>query len=166
MADYLSFAGGITISDPVSSDSEEELNVSGLNLDEEEPEVRFNNSSVESEDLAVAPISNPEASRKRPRDDDDDAQDEEELIEGNGLFAKRPPISGCPDMKEWLMKSLPAFRIRPSGITVLSLYIFLRMCRGGRSMAKMTCQMLSWGIFWRLIFLSFSYCLLCRSSSC
>ena len=89
MADYLSFADGITISDPVSSDSEEELNVSGVNLDEEEPEVRFNDPCIESEDLVIAPISNPEASRKRPRDDDDD-QDEEELIEGSGLFAKRP----------------------------------------------------------------------------
>ena len=87
MADYLLFTDGITILDPVSSDSEEELNVSGLNLDEEEPEVRFNDPCIESEDLAVAPISNPEASRKRPRDDDD-AQDEEELIEGSGLFAK------------------------------------------------------------------------------
>ena len=56
MTDYLSFVDGITISDPVSSDSEEELNVSGLNLDEEEPEVRFNDPSAESEDLAVAPI--------------------------------------------------------------------------------------------------------------
>ena len=73
MADYLSFAYGINISDPVSSDSEEELNVSGLNLDEEEPEVRFNDPCIESEDLAVAPILNPEAPRKRPRDDDDDA---------------------------------------------------------------------------------------------
>ena len=92
MADYLSFADGITISDPVSSDSsdsKEELNVSGLNLDEEEPEVQFNDLCIESEDMAVAPILNPEASRKRPRDDDD-AQDEEELIEGSGLFAKRP----------------------------------------------------------------------------
>ena len=64
MADYLSFMGGITISDPVSSDLEEELNVSGLNLDEEELEVRFNDPCIESEDLAVTPISNPEASRK------------------------------------------------------------------------------------------------------
>ena len=71
MADYLSFVDWITISDPVSSDSEEELNVSGLNLDEEEPEVLFNDLCIESEDLAVTPISNPEASRKRPRDDDD-----------------------------------------------------------------------------------------------
>ena len=104
MADYLSFADGITISDLVSSNSEEELNVSGLNLDEKEPEVRFNDPCIESEDLAVAPNSNPEASRKRPRDDDD-AQNEEELIEGSGLFAKWPRISGCPDMKEWLLKN-------------------------------------------------------------
>ena len=99
MADYLSFADGITISDPVSSDSEEELNMSGLNLDEEEPKVQFNDPCIESEDLAVAPNSNPEASRKRPHDDDD-AQDEEELIEGSGLFVKWPRISGCLDMKE------------------------------------------------------------------
>ena len=95
---------GINISYPMSSDSEEELNVSGLNLDEEEPEVRFNDPCIESEDLAVAPNSNSEASRKRPRDDDD-AQDEEELIEGSKLFAKWPRILGCPDMKEWLMKN-------------------------------------------------------------
>ena len=104
MADYLSFMGGITISDPVSSDLEEELNVSGLNLDEEEPEMRFNDPCIKSEDLAVAPNSNPETSRKWPRDDDD-AQNEEELIEGSGLFAKRPRIPGCPDMKEWLLKN-------------------------------------------------------------
>ena len=104
MADYLSFADGVLISDPASSDSKEELNVSGLNLDEEEPEVRFNDPSAESEDLEVTPISNLEASRKRPRDDDD-AQNEEELIEGSGLFAKRPRIPGYPDMKEWLVKN-------------------------------------------------------------
>ena len=104
MADYLSFADGITISDPVSSDSEEELKVSGLNLDEKEPKVWFNDPCIESEDLAVTPISNPEASRKRPRDDDD-AQNEEEQIEGSRLFAKRPRIPECPDMKEWLMKN-------------------------------------------------------------
>ena len=105
MADYLLFADGITISDPVSSDSKEELNVSGLNLDEEEPEVRFNDPSVESEDLTVADISNPEASQKRPHDDDNDAQDEEELIKGSRLFAKRPRIPGCPDMKKWLVNN-------------------------------------------------------------
>ena len=67
--------------------------------------MRFNDPCIESEDLAVTPISNPEASRKRPRDDNDDAQDEEELIEGSGLFTKRPRIPGCPDMKEWLVKN-------------------------------------------------------------
>ena len=75
MADYLSFADGVPISDPASSDSDEELNISGINLDEEEPEVRFNDPNVESESLVVAPISNPGASRKQPREDDDDAQD-------------------------------------------------------------------------------------------
>ena len=104
MADYLLFADGVSISDPVSSDSEEDLDISGMNLDEEEPEVRFNDPSMDSEDLVVAPTSNPEASRKQPRDDDD-AQDAEELIAGSGLFAKRPQIFGCPDMKEWLLKN-------------------------------------------------------------
>ena len=101
MADYLSFIGGVLISDLVSSDSDEELNVTGLSLDEE-PEVRFNDPGVDSEDLATAPFTNPKASRKRPRDD---AQDEEELIEGSGFFAKRTRILGCSDMKNWLMKN-------------------------------------------------------------
>ena len=115
MADYLSFADGVPISDPVSSDSEEDLDISGVNLDEEEPEVRFNDPCIESEDLAVTPISNLEASRKRPRNDDD-AQNEEELIEGSGLFAKWPRISGCPDMKEWLMKNKKPASLQDSDI--------------------------------------------------
>ena len=86
MDDYLSFVGGIPISDAESSDSDEELNVADLTLDEE-PKVHFNNPNTESENLATAPVSNPEVSRKRPRDV---ALDEEELIEGSGLFAKRP----------------------------------------------------------------------------
>ena len=48
MADYLSFAGRIPISNAESSDSDEELNMTGLTLDEEEPEVHFNNPSIES----------------------------------------------------------------------------------------------------------------------
>ena len=54
--------------------------------------------------LVPAPVSflDPKVARKRLRDD---AQDEEELIEGSGLFAKRPRIPGCPDMKKWLMKN-------------------------------------------------------------
>ena len=102
MADYLFFADGVPISDPVSSDSEEDLDISGVNLDEEEPEVRFNDSSIDAEDLAVVPLINPDSSRKRPRDN---AEDEEEIFEGSGLFAKRPRIPGCPDMKEWLIKN-------------------------------------------------------------
>ena len=104
MADYLSFADGVPISVPALSDSDEDFNMEGVNLDEEEPEVRFDDPNVASDDLAVAPSSNPEVSRKRPRDDDD-AHNEEELIEGSGLFAKRPRIPGCPDMKEWLLKN-------------------------------------------------------------
>ena len=61
MADYLSFADGVPISDLVSSDSEEDLDISGVNLDEEKPEVRFNDPSMDSEDLVVAPTLNPEA---------------------------------------------------------------------------------------------------------
>ena len=73
-----------------------------LTLDEEEPKVHFNNPSTELEILATTPVGDPKVLRKHPRDD---AQDEEELIEGSGLFAKRPRISGCPDMKKWLMKN-------------------------------------------------------------
>ena len=87
MADYLSFASGIPISDVESSDSDEELNVADLTLDKEKLEVHFNNPSTESENLATAPVLDLEVSRKRPRDV---APDEEELIEGNGLFMKRP----------------------------------------------------------------------------
>ena len=107
MADYLSFADGVPISNPVSSDSDEELNVMGLTLDEE-PEVRFNDPDLSMEYLAIASVpapassTDPEVGQKRPRDD---AQSEEELIEGSGLFAKRPRIPGYPDMKKWLMKN-------------------------------------------------------------
>ena len=107
MADYLSFADGVPISDPVSSDSDEELNLTDLTLDEE-PEVRFNDPDLSMENLATAPVPAPESStdpkvgQKYPRDD---AQSEEELIEGSGPFAKRPRILGCPNMKKWLMKN-------------------------------------------------------------
>ena len=141
MADYLSFVDEVLISDPVLSDSDEEFNVAGLSLDEEEPEVRFNDPSVVSEDLVTAPRSDSEASRKYPRDD---ALDEEELIEASGLFAKRPCIPGCPDIKRWLMKNelLPAFKIRISGITLLNPYTSHRTCISGLNMARMTCRML------------------------
>ena len=62
MADYISFADGVPISDPVSSDSEEDLDISGVNLDEEDPEVRFNDLSVDGEDLAAALQINPDSS--------------------------------------------------------------------------------------------------------
>ena len=48
MADYLFFVGGAPISVSESFDSDEELNVTGLTLNEEEPEVLFNNPSTES----------------------------------------------------------------------------------------------------------------------
>ena len=102
MADYLFFAGGIPISDAESSDSNKELNVTGLIIEEEEPEVQFNNPNIESENLVTTRVSDPEVSRKRPRDM---APDEEELIEGSGLFAKHSRIPGCLDMKKWLMKN-------------------------------------------------------------
>ena len=102
MADYLSFADGVPISDLASSDSDEELNISGINLDEEEPEVRFNDPNADLEVLATVLLTDPDSSRKRPRDD---VEHEEELIEGSGLFAKWPLIPGCPDMKEWLLKN-------------------------------------------------------------
>ena len=96
MADYLSFAGGIPFSDPESSDSEEELNIAELTL-EEEPKVQFNNLVVAVESLATAPISAPEVSKKWPRDI---APDEEELIEGSGLFVKRLWSPRCLDTKK------------------------------------------------------------------
>ena len=102
MADYIFFAGGVPISVFESSDSDEELNVTGLNLEDEEPEVHFNDQNIESENLKTALEPKPEVSRKRPQDD---AQDEEELIEGSGFFAKRTCISGCPDIKNWLLKN-------------------------------------------------------------
>ena len=101
MADYLLFAGRIPISDFESSDSEQELNIIDLAL-EEEPEVQFNNPDVVAESLAMAPVPTPKVSRKRPLDI---APDEEELIEDSDLFMKRPHIPGCPDMKKWLMKN-------------------------------------------------------------
>ena len=76
MADYLSFADGVPISVPVPSDSDEDFNMEGVDLDNDEPEVRFNDPDVASDDLAVAPPALPEVSRKRPHDDDG-AQDEE-----------------------------------------------------------------------------------------
>ena len=85
MADYLSFADGVLISDPASSDSDEELNISGINLDEEEPEVQFNDPNADLEVLATVPLTDLDSSRKHPRDD---VEHEEELIEGSGLFAK------------------------------------------------------------------------------
>ena len=84
MVDYLSFTSGKVISDFESSDSEQELNVTDFNL-EEELIVQFNNPSLESESLATAPLPAPEASRKRPLDV---VPDEEELIKGSGFFVK------------------------------------------------------------------------------
>ena len=77
MADYFSFVDGVPISVLALSDSDEDFNMEGVNLDEEEPEVRFDepevrfdDPNVASDDLAVALSSNPEVTRKRPRDDD------------------------------------------------------------------------------------------------
>ena len=77
MADYFSFASEIPILDTKSSDSDEELNMTDLTLEEEEPTAQFNNPNIESESLATAHVPAPEASRKLPRDV---APDEEELI--------------------------------------------------------------------------------------
>ena len=86
MADYLSIAGGIPLSDPESSDSEEELNIAELAL-KEELEAQFNNLDMVTESLATTPIPALEVSRKQPRDI---TPDEEELIEGSGLFVQYP----------------------------------------------------------------------------
>ena len=102
MANYLSFAGGIPLSDTESSDSEEELNVSDLAL-EEEPIIQFNNPSNATESLATAPIPALELFRKHPWDV---TSDEEELIEGSGLFVKRLHITGCPDSRKWILKNM------------------------------------------------------------
>ena len=93
MADYLSFAGGIPLSNIGSSNFEEELNVSDLAL-EEESVIQFNNPEVAAESLAITLVHILEVSKKHPRDV---APDEEELIEGSGLFVKRPHLLECPD---------------------------------------------------------------------
>ena len=54
---------------------------------EEDPKVQFNNPDVVVESLVIAPVPALEVSRKRPRDI---GPDEEELIEGSGLFVKCP----------------------------------------------------------------------------
>ena len=102
MADYLSFAGRIPISNSESSDSKQELNMVDLTL-EEEPIVQFNNPNVDSESLATALVPVLEASRKRSRDL---APDEEELIKGSGLFVKLPWIPECPDTRKWILKNM------------------------------------------------------------
>ena len=77
MDDYLSFADGVPISYQVSSDSDEELNMTDLTLDEES-EVRFNDPDLSMENLATAPVPapvsslDPEVERKHPRDDAQD----------------------------------------------------------------------------------------------
>ena len=96
MADYLSFAGGIPLLDTESSDSKEELNISDLAL-EEEPIIQFNNPNVAAEILATVLVHGPNVSKKRPRDI---ALNEEELIEGSGLFVNRPHISRCSDTRK------------------------------------------------------------------
>ena len=52
--------------------------------------------------LATTPIPTPEVSRKRPQDI---TPDEEELIEGSGLFVKRLRIPGYPDIRKWILKN-------------------------------------------------------------
>ena len=42
-----------------------------------------------------------EASKKCSLDKE---QNEEELIEGSGLFVKSPQIPGCSDMRKWIMQ--------------------------------------------------------------
>ena len=34
------------------------------------------------------------------------APDEEELIEGSGLYVKRPRIPGCPDTQKWILQHM------------------------------------------------------------
>ena len=51
----------------------------------------------------ITPNPTSEASRKRTRDV---APDEEELIEGSGLFVKRPHIPECPDTRKWILKNM------------------------------------------------------------
>ena len=84
MADYLSFMGGIALSDTESTDSEKDLNIMNLTVQV----LKF--------------------SKKRPRDI---APDEEELIEGSSLYIKRPRIPECPDIRKWILQSMtpPSF---------------------------------------------------------
>lgn len=106
MADYLTFAGGIIISDTESSNSEGEANITDLTV-EEEPEVRFNPPTDVTQDLATNQIQRrvptTEPIRKRPRDV---APNEEELIEGSGLYIKHPRIAGCPDMRKFIVHKM------------------------------------------------------------
>ena len=56
MADYLSFAGGIPLSDTESSNSEEELNVSDLAIEEELPQYQtFEDVPLLTYPLQIAP---------------------------------------------------------------------------------------------------------------
>ena len=165
MADYLSFADGVPISDPVSSDSEEDLDISGMNLDEEEPEVRFNDPSVDAEDLVAASQINLDSSRKCWLDD---AEDEEEIFEGSGLFAKRPRISGCPNMKEWLIKNKKPASLQDPDIRdncAESLH-FLPDVERWTEYEKDNLPDAILGHFLEVMFLVFSFLLLYRYSSC
>ena len=102
MADYLSFTGEIVLSDTESLDSDKELNVMDLAL-EEEPVIQFNCLGDASESLVTAMVQVLKASKKRPRDM---APNDEELIEGSGLYIKRPRISGCPDTRKWILQNI------------------------------------------------------------
>ena len=102
MANYLSFAGEIVLSDIESLDSDKELNVMDLAL-EEEPVIQFNCLGDATESLVTMPVQVPEAFKKWPRDM---ASDEEELIEGSGLYIKCPRIPRCPDTRKWILKNM------------------------------------------------------------
>ena len=55
MANYLSFAGGIVLSDTESSDSDKELNVMDLAL-KEESVIHFNQLGDDAKNLATTPV--------------------------------------------------------------------------------------------------------------
>ena len=98
MDDYLTFADKIIDSDSDSTKLNRELDVQL----EEEAIVQFNNPTMAELDLATIPPTDPDATKKRPRDSD---PTEVELIKDSGLYIKRPQNLRCSDIWSWVEKN-------------------------------------------------------------